>query len=89
MALKIGTRVFHTGHGQGTVVGRNPSHGGYAAEHPEMVAEAVAQLPAEQRGVLAGGFMSAVYSGDRFPNVVQFDSGYRDVYADHEVERVK
>jgi hypothetical protein len=75
--LPIGTRVVHSGHGPGVIVEHNGSAKNEYVEQnlgsPEVAA------------VVQAGFVAAIigsfYSGGRFPYVVQFDSGYRDVYA--------
>jgi hypothetical protein len=44
-------------------------------------------LFANDAGVL-GAVVETVYSADRYPYVVKFDTGYQDVYADSELEAV-
>ena len=82
--LPIGTKVFHQGHGLGEVVAHNQiTENNYFKEKPKEAAEL-----ANEAGLLSGILVS-FYSGDIYPNVIQFDSGYKDVYADKEIEVIK
>jgi hypothetical protein len=75
--LKVGTRVNHTGHGDGVIVSHNTRQpNSYAAENlgSEVVAMAVGMG-------LADAIVSSMYDGARYPYVIQFDSGYKDVYS--------
>lgn len=82
--LAIGTKVTHSGHGAGTIVAYNGRAAtSYAAANlgSEIVAAAA------QAG-LTDAIVDSFYGGDRYPYVVQFDSGYKDVYGPSEVEAV-
>jgi hypothetical protein len=82
--LKVGTRVNHTGHGPGTIVSHNTRRpNSYAAEN--LGGEAVAQ--AVQMG-LGDAIVDSFYDGARYPYVIQFDSGYKDVYALDDVTKL-
>lgn len=81
--LSIGTRIRHAytdGHGAGTIVeynGVQPNN--YLQER---------MLEAVDIAVTAGvgmALVSLAYDGSRYPYVVEFDSGYRDVYSPHDV----
>lgn len=79
--LPLQIRVFHQGHGLGTVIAYNGIRPNQYFQQKPLEAIRLA----DQAGLVSSLFISA-YSGDRYPNVVQFDSGYKDVYADIEVE---
>jgi hypothetical protein len=82
--LKEGARVYHSGHGLGIVVAHNTRQpNSYAAENlgSEVVAMAVGMG-------LADAIVSSMYDGARYPYVIQFDSGYKDVYALDDVTEV-
>lgn len=76
--LPIGTNVHHTGHGDGVIVSYNGVKANtYAMENlgsPEISAVAV-------KLGLGSALVNSFYSGDLYPYVVQFKSGYKDVYA--------
>jgi hypothetical protein len=75
--LKIGTRVNHSGHGLGTIVAYNGQKPNTYAEN-NLGGEVVAQ--AVQMG-LGQAIVNSLYDGTRFPYVIQYDSGYKDVYS--------
>jgi hypothetical protein len=82
--LPIGTRVKHSGHGLGAVVDYNGSvKNAYVEDN--LGTAGMAAVAAGLGMAVIGSF----YSGDRFPYVVQFDSGYTDVYAPDDLEEVK
>lgn len=81
--LPVGTRVRHAypdGHGAGVIVEYNgvPVNNYFQENMQEAVNIAVGA------GV-AGALISFAYDGQRYPYVVQFDSGYRDVYSPEDV----
>ena len=82
--LPVGSRVMHTGHGAGTITSYNgTTKNTYAEQHlgsPE--------VSAAVRVGLGAAIVASFYSGDRFPYVITFDSGYRDVYATTDVEPI-
>jgi len=79
--LAVGTKVHHTGHGLGTIVALNSkSPNTYAAEN--LASELMALMT---EAGLAGAVVNSFYNGELYPYVVQFDSGYKDVYAEGEV----
>lgn len=80
--LPLGTRVNHSGHGNGTIVDYNGTSG--AALEYLLSERGSAALQSVPIG-LAPGITSAFYSADRYPYVVQYDSGYRDVYTEREL----
>ena len=80
--LAIGTKVYHDGHGAGTIVAYNGRAAvSYAAANfgSELVGAAV------QAGLTAA-IVDSMYGCDRYPYVVQFEpterypAGYKDVY---------
>jgi hypothetical protein len=74
--LKVGTRVNHTGHGLGTIVAYNGQKANECLmEHLTEIAAPVVELG------LGQSVINAFYDGERFPYVVQYDSGYKDVYS--------
>jgi hypothetical protein len=73
--LKIGTRVNHTGHGLGTIVAYNGSKA-----NTYLMDNLMEQGPPLVAAGLGQAIISSCYDGARFPYVVQFDSGYKDVY---------
>ena len=81
----IGTRVKHSGHGLGAIVDHN---GSAKNEYAEANLGSPIVAVAVSLG-LGTAIIGSFYSGDRFPYVVQFDSGYKDVYAPDDLEVVK
>lgn len=75
--LPIGIKICHPDHGEGEVIGYN---GIKKTENP---------LDPCERTVGAMGILSTFstsrYTGDIYPNIIQFKSGHKDVYADGEV----
>jgi hypothetical protein len=83
--LPLQTRVHHSGHGAGTIVAYNGQPDkAYALEN--LTSEVV--LGAFKAG-LGQAIVNSFYGGDRYPYVIQFDSGYKDVYALDDVTEVK
>lgn len=81
--LAIGTRV-NGPHGLGTIARYNGvRQDSYVAERVQEAATMAAAVGALD--ALVGGF----YSGDRYPYVVRFDTGYEDVYSDCSLEEVR
>lgn len=77
--LPLGVKVFHSGHGHGEVVDHNQEKDNkYSMDN---LAEVVWNTPAGIISALATSF----YSRDLFPNVIKFEDGHKDVYADNEV----
>lgn len=72
--IPIDTEVTHPGHGRGRVIARNTREG-VQMEH----------VCSANDATVAALAVSSFYPGDKYPNVVLFDSGYMDVYADQEV----
>jgi hypothetical protein len=82
--LPIGSKVHHTGHGDGTIIDYNgTARNEYVQKHlgEELVNIAVSSG-------LGMAIIDSFYSGDRFPYVIEFDSGYIDVYATYDVTEV-
>jgi len=79
MAYAIGTRVKHAGHGEGEVVDHN-TRKRHSFRH---IVEG-----ASENALMREMCVDAFFDGERYPNVIQFDSGYRDVYADQEVQKI-
>lgn len=79
--IDIGTRVKGS-HGVGVVVAHNgnPSN--------NYIDGAIEALDSDVDTRVVSGLVSSFYSGDRYPNVVLFDTGYQDVYADSELTLV-
>lgn len=78
--LPLGAKVFHTGHGEGQVIGHNQAkEDKYFAEKPKEATDILTTAG------LISALAASFYTGDVYPNVVQFKSGYKDVYADNEV----
>lgn len=74
--LPIGTKIYHQGHGTGTIVAYNNMSNQYA------------KRLLEQRDVLQTIGTLAVetfYPKDKYPYVILFDNGYKDVYATSDV----
>lgn len=83
--LPIGTRVHHTGHGDGVIVEYNGQKSNeYAMKNPGCDIVCAAWEAGLGQAIVAG-----YYGGDRFPYVIQFDSGYTDVYALDDVTEIK
>lgn len=78
--LPIGTRVHHSGHKSGVIVGYN-QRAEIGADRIRQMAELGAQM---QLPVLLP--VDSFYDGARFPYIVRFDSGYTDVYAKSDLE---
>ena len=79
--LPIGTKVNHTGHGAGVVFSYN---GKQKNEHIEQNYGTM-----EVQSVLIQAIVDSFYSGDKYPYIIQFDSGYKDVYTHDDVTEVK
>jgi len=81
--MKVGDRVVHAGHGKGQIVSMNKmARNRYLEEHPAdavRMAGSVGLL-----GSLAAGF----YDSTRYPYVVQFEDGYKDVYSESDLKEV-
>ena len=79
--IDIGKRVKGS-HGAGVVVAHNgtPSN--------NYIDGAIEALDSDVDTTIMSGLVSSFYSGDRYPNVVLFDTGYQDVYADSELTLV-
>jgi hypothetical protein len=76
MMLPVGSKVYHNGHGVGTIIAYNLSKPlGDDSLGGDMTAIAI------QLG-LGAAIVSSMYDGEKFPYIVQFDSGYKDVYAE-------
>lgn len=83
--LPLQTRVYHTGHGAGTIVGYNGTQKNEYVEAHFGRAEVSA---AASLGLMSA-IVSSFYSGDRYPYTINFDSGYTDVYAIDDVKEIK
>ncbi len=74
--LELMTRIHHTGHGNGTIIAYNQNvKSSYFNEKP---LESITLLTNTN---LCSGLVSSFYNSQDYPYVIQFDSGYRDVYA--------
>lgn len=80
--LPIGTKVHHTGHGDGVIVKYNGQAPNSYVESMLGSKEVGAAVSAGLGLAIIGGF----YNSERFPYVVQFDSGYKDVYSVDDVK---
>lgn len=82
--LAIGTKVNHTGHGAGTIVAYN------GAKRNEYIEQNLGspEVAAASMCGLMNAIIASFYDGDRYPYVIQFDSGYKDVYAASDVTEV-
>jgi len=82
----VGQRVLHSGHGQGVVLEVRQVQ---AQESEYMQGERFASACAEdpEFGALCLS-LTPLFSADRFPFRVRFDSGYEDVYAPTDLEAV-
>lgn len=77
--LPIGTKINNTlAHGKGIIVGYNTAKP-ISNEH---LKEFAGKIPAEL-------MMTGIYSGDRYPYVIQYEDGYKDVYSDYALEVIK
>lgn len=83
--LPIGTKVNHSGHGVGVIVAYN---GRKKNEYVESMLGSSELMGAVNHG-LGMAIIESFCSGDRFPYIVKFDSGYQDVYAVDDVTEVK
>lgn len=81
--LKLNSRVSGA-HGKGTIVAYNQSQPNQYLQEKFDEAVKIAAT-AGMIHALAGSF----YSGDRYPYVVQFDNGYKDVYAEAELTQIE
>jgi hypothetical protein len=80
--LALGTKIHHTGHGPGTIIAYNLNQPLGSNSLGSDMLEAAAQL-----GLLSA-LVPAFYNGKDFPYIVQFDNGYKDVYAEGDVTEV-
>lgn len=83
--LSIGTKVNHSGHGNGVIVAYN---GFVKNEYVERNLGS-AEVSAAIKAGLAFAVIGSFYSGDRFPYVIKFNSGYQDVYATDDISEIK
>ena len=75
--LKIGTKVYHSGHGSGIIIA-------YNGQQPNQYVEQTLGSPLVNEAIqfgLVNAVVNSFYSGKQFPYVIKFDSGYQDVYA--------
>lgn len=75
--LKIGAKVYHSGHKFGTIVA-------YNGQSANQYVEQNLGEPILNQAIYSGlcdAIVKSFYNGDRFPYVIKFDSGYQDVYA--------
>jgi hypothetical protein len=79
--FQVGDRVRHTGHGPGTVIEVREARSNSAAEYllSRRGAAQLARIPGE----LVPAMVDSMYSPDRYPYRIRFDSGYTDVYSDN------
>lgn len=81
--ITIGTRVYHSGHGYGTIVDYNgQQRNRYLEERPREAVEIASSLGIDMTQPLINSF----YNGDRYPYIIRFDYGYQDVYSEQEFE---
>lgn len=82
MKFKLSDTVYHHGHGKGTIIGLNGQPKcRYLEEHPKEALEVIAEV--SKIGIVPLGVF---YDGERYPYIVQYDSGYRDVYSESDLE---
>lgn len=74
--LAIGTKVHHSGHGAGVIVGYN----GKPAESYALANIGSDIVTFAGHAGLVDAIVDSMYGSDRYPYVVQFDNGYKDVY---------
>ena len=80
--LPLQTRVYHTGHGLGTIVAYN---GRVSNDYTATRLDSDVLAQAVQAG-LTDAIVNSFYGADRYPYVVHFDAndkypeGYKDVY---------
>jgi hypothetical protein len=84
-ALRVGSRVFHAGHGEGRIVEVRPVQ--HAPRYVDSARGAETLLAVARAAPAAA--LGSFYSPDRFPYRVRFDRsplrpGYEDVYSDAE-----
>jgi hypothetical protein len=90
--IPISSRVFHTGHGIGTVIAYNQTK----PNNPKLLTH-IQELEKSDAAILAPilhGAVNSFYDGKTFPYVVRFDhqgnrpdaGPYTDVYSDHDLE---
>ena len=88
--LPIGTLINHSGHGPGKIIGHNnvtSQAADYAMSNRGQ--QVLKDIPPEVKPTMAAGIISSIYNGDRYPYIILFDSGYKDVYSDMEVIVIK
>jgi len=79
MKFKIGDKIFHSGHGEGKIVGFNGvEKSKYLESHPEAVKFAC------ELGLIEG-VINSFYSKETYPYIVKFNSGYQDVYSENDL----
>lgn len=79
MNIRIGTRVRHNGHGDGTVIGFNTQNG-ITYDHVDQL------IPEIVQAGLGQALVNSFYSADRYPYVIRYDSGFQEVYSPLEFE---
>lgn len=84
MKYKVGDKVYHSGHGEGVIIGLNGTpKKEFKVEH-FLMAEPLFQE-------LGNGLVNSFYDKESFPYIVQFmptekyPNGYKDVYGDHDL----
>ena len=86
--LPVGSKVEHHGHGLGKVVGYNTT-----PPNPYLLSSrGIEILNDMSEGVLPiviKGTVNALYDNDRYPYIIKFVDGYKDVYGRNEIIPVK
>ena len=81
--LPIGTRVEGP-HGEGTIEEYNNIPESSSTEYlfSKRGSVSLNNIPND----IVGGLINGLYNGRRYPYVIQFDDGYRDVYSPREIK---
>jgi len=74
MNFNVGDKVFHHGHGSGTIIALNGNN-----QNADQLLDELCKYDVMELAPLT---VSGFYSADKYPYQVQFDSGYSDVYCD-------
>ena len=80
--LSIGQRVSHSGHGPGEMIEIREG----APQSEYMHSPSFPSACAENQLVGALALAVSAYSAERYPYRVRFDSGFEEVYGEHELE---
>lgn len=80
LVFKVGQLVRHNGHGVGTIVALNerPKNSYLMKKDGLLIAAKLLAMSGESA-------VNLLYDGDRYPYVVKFNDGYKDVYSESDL----